>query len=681
MAKVKHLRHSSDIGLPSSGEEELGQPIEELKKQDYSALSNTLVRKGEFRLLHGDRSGLEFFEMALKLDPLNPRLYIEVGLALFEYGSHEGNENELVLASRRFKRATSLDPTDFEAWHIWGNTLYFLGMRRAEPSYFLNARKKYDRALSLCSGQPSDVLADLYWDSGDIWTKLAEISEEPSDYHEAIKAYERATTFHGDLPTEFWVNFASATFTLGKKTNDLRLLIKAINTYKKAISIDISSSEGWFKLALALQTLYSITHDDDHFSQADECYATATQLSNVGKGVYLEWARLLLESGSTFHDVKKLRACAEKCQLAHRYDTSDPYVMGVWAEALALIGVLTDRIKSLHDAQKKINPLVEKYEDPEILYSHGRVLHALGVYYNDSDYFFQATESFQEGLSLDRTHHKLWYGIGRSSFASAMIDQDERSFERSCRFFKRALNLQVSSTTHCHYAISLSKYGELIQDQETLELSLYHFDSALNMQKNAAYHHPDWLFHCACALDHLAGFIESDSHYQRALELLNHVLAVKPEFPAIHYRMALVYSHYAELTNEPELFERAIHHFRIAHQRERENDQIILDWSLTLVNLGDLLESDVESDHYFREAEYKMIKAAKLGNVNAYYSLACLYSLLGDLESSLRFLDRAKSFDGLPIIEEILEDEWLENVMETEGFNSFLAKLQQSANT
>ena len=88
MAKMQHLKHTSNFEIPQEKNEELGQPIEDLKKKDYTVLSSSLVRKGEFRLLQGDKSGLEFFNMALKLTPSNYQLYIDQGLALFEYGSH-----------------------------------------------------------------------------------------------------------------------------------------------------------------------------------------------------------------------------------------------------------------------------------------------------------------------------------------------------------------------------------------------------------------------------------------------------------------------------------------------------------------------------------------------------------------------------------------------------------------
>lgn len=677
MAKIHHLNHFSDLELPLKGELDLGRPIEELTKKDYSTLSTALLRKGEFCLLQGDKAGLDYFEMAIKLDPSNSQLFFEQGLALFEYGSHDGREAGLTLASKRFKLATNLDPALFEAWHLWGNTLYFLGIRKNEPSYFNNALKKYEKAVALSDKQSPDTLADLYWDFGDLWNKLANVSGEAADIHSAIKAYEKASSFQDDLPHEFWINFGDVYMQMGMKTNDLRFFIKAINSFKHAVSIDIANSNGWLLLAKGLKIVYGYTHDEDHFSQANECYKTAANLSSKDSAVWIDWARLLLESGTIFRDEKKLRASIDKCHKAHQLDRENLTTIAIWAETLAFLGIVTDRLENIHEALSKIEPLIQRNQDPNIFYAHGVCLTALGSYYKDADYYYQATEIFQEGLSIDRTHDRLWYGIGFSSFSSSLIDHDEESFERSCYFFERALNLRKNSAYHSQYALCLLKFGELIHDRSTFESAVFHFEEAINMQKNASYLHPEWIFSYAVSLDHLAEFLESDTHYVKAVDLLNHILTLKPEFPHLHHQLAITYSHYGELVNEPEIFNRAIHHYRIAYQREKENDRIILDWALTLVNLGILLENDLESDQYFREAEYKMIQAAKFGNIHSYYSLSCLYSLIGDLENSLRFLEKAKDFDALPILDEILEDEWLENLRDTEGFQTFIDHLAE----
>ena len=52
--------------------------------------------------------------------------------------------------------------------------------------------------------------------------------------------------------------------------------------------------------------------------------------------------------------------------------------------------------------------------------------YALGTYYKDFDYYYQALEQFQEGLSINRAHHRLWYAMASSSFAAALLDHDEK---------------------------------------------------------------------------------------------------------------------------------------------------------------------------------------------------------------------------------------------------------------
>ncbi|MCB1107963.1 MAG: hypothetical protein KDK76_07710 [Chlamydiia bacterium] len=676
MAKTQHIDKPSNLDLSTTGKELFGIPTKEVKERDYTALAATLQQKGELRLLHGDRGGLAYFDMAIKLDPSNSALLIKQGLSLFEYGSHEGGKDGLTLASKRFKQATTLNPHSFEGWHLWGNTLYFLGKQENNPSYFSNALKKYEKAISLSDGQPSDVLADLFWDFGDLWSQLATQSGEVTDLHYAVKAYERATTYQDDLPPEFWVGLGKVYTEMGNKTNETRFFIKGVDAFKNAISIRIAFPEGWLMLGKVLKTLYLVTHEEDHFLQANECFSTAVHLSGKNDQITLEWGRLLLESGALFRDVKKLRAAIDKCRLAHSYNRKEMAIITTWVEALSILGIVTQRLEPIHEALNKIEPLTKKLQTPDVHYAHGVCFSALGQYYKDIDYHYQAIETFQEGLSLDRTDGRLWHAIAMSSFSSSILDHDETSYERSLHFFEQALHFKKSSTIHSHFAMCLLKYGELTQDQKILEHSVYHFEEAISMQKNAPYLHPDWMFQYASALNLLAGFLESDHHFVKAIEILSHLLMSLPEFPNIHFQLALTYSHYAELIHEPEIYLRAIHYYRIAYQKDKENDQVMLEWALTLVNLGDLLENEVESDQYFREAEYKMIQAAKLGNVHAYYALACLYSVIGDLNNSMRFLKKAKAFDALPPLEEIQEDDWLDNLKETEPFHQFISELE-----
>lgn len=672
MARAEQIKHLKDFKRNAERDDSFAHLMGELKEKN----SEMLLRKGELRLLHGDKEGIKYFELAAKYDPKNPQLFLQQGLALFEYGSSEGREEGLTLASKCFKMATHLDPLSFQAWHLWGNTLYFLGKRRQESNYFANALKKYEQAIKLSAEQPPDVLTDLYWDLGDLWSSLAEQSGDITDYHCAIKAYEKASTLQNDLSLEFWISFGTAYQTMAEKTNDTGLLVKAIHCYKNGVLNKRSFGEGWFFLGSSLKMLYDYTHDEDHFSQASECFATAIRLSKNYPKAYFEWACLLLESGIIFNDPKKIRAAIDTCAKAHRCDKKNSQIIPIWVEALALLGSQTEQLELIHEALGKIEPLIEKEKSPENYLAYGTCFYALGSYYKDIDYYYQALEQFQEGLSINRAHHSLWLAMASSSFAAALLDHDEKSYDRSLHFFEQTLHLKKSSLSHSRYAVCLLKYGEINHNREMIELAVHHFEQALTMQKNASYVHLDWMFYYASSLEQLGGFNESEYHYLKAIDLLNHILTVKPELPHLHFQLALTYSHYGILVNEAHLLRHAIHYYRIAYQKEKDNDQIILDWALTLVSLSDLLENDMESDQLLRGAEYKMIEAAKLGNTNAYYSLSCLYSLMGNLDNSLCFLEKAKQFDALPSVEEMLEDDWLENLRETNKFQSFVDQIE-----
>ena len=676
MAKVNPLKQLQGLGFSQKKKDPSLCSIENSKQLEFSSLSQTLLKQGKLCLLNGDKRGIQCFEMAAKLDSENYDLFIEQGLALFECGSLEESDVELKLASKRFKMATQLNPNAFEGWYFWGNTLYSLGKKTGQHHYFIEALKRYQKAISLSTKESPEILATLYWNLGDLWNHLAKKSGEMSDYHFSIEAYQKASLFQEKFPLEFWINFANRYETIGKKVNNIRFFAEAIDCLKKAISIKTSFSDGWFFLGKTLKTLYSYTHDEDHFNQANDCFRAASKLSKNCVKISLEWARLFLDSGALFKDSKKIQVSLDLCIQAFNPKQKDPELIAIWVEALALFGSYTEQLQPIHEGLEKIESLVEETQTPELFYSHGMCLYALGSYYEDLDYYYQALEKFQEGLSLSRTHERLWRGMAFSSFHAALIDRNEKNYRRSLYFFGQALYFDQSSVSQANYALCLLRYGEVSQEKEMIELAVTHFEEALSLQKNAYYVHLDWIFYYASALDQLAHFSQNDSHYIKAINLLSHILSLKPEFPKIHSQLASTYSHYGESTGRFEIFERALHHFQIAHQQEKENDQILLEWGLTLLNVGDLLENEEEGKERLKEGEYKMIQAAKLGNSHAYYGLACLYSVVRDVKKSLDFLEKARTFDALPLIEEMLEDDWLENLRQTKEFQSFIKKLE-----
>jgi tetratricopeptide (TPR) repeat protein len=646
---------------------------EHLQTPTDSSSKNTdeleaLISRGECALLLGDLDeALELFAEAE--DTVYPELHYRMGLSLFEYGSDEGQEEVLLMASKKLKKAHLLDPNDGEILHAWGNTLALLGERYDETPFFLEAKNKYEKALGLV---PS---SQLFWDYGAIWYYLGVHSEEAVDLQKSLNAYERALEEEADLPAEFWVDYGASALLLALKVPQTHHIVKAVNCFKHAVSKDNESFNAWSSLAEALEALYEYTHDEDHFSQANECFEKASQISPHVAEHWLDWAKFLLSGARRNLDIKRVRSCLEKCHHAYALDTEDPIILTTWAEALALLGQLTERLDLIYEAENKIAEALDlDEEDPEIWLSLGRCFDSFGHYFHDYDYFYQAIEKFQTGLSIDRTCDALWHAMANTYATVGRLEDDPNALEQSLKFYEKALSFTASSTRYVDYASALAKLGELTHDQKRLEQSIPLFEVAFSLQRNAAYLHPEWLFSYANALDVLADYYEEEKYYLRAIELFSHVLMIDPEYPRAHQRLAQAISHLGELTGQVEYFYRAIHHLRLALKLDEDNDSIYLDWGIALIQIAQYTPILTDVEQLMQDAGQKLTQAAKLGNVQAYYQLSCYFSLLREHEKALYFLMKADSFHALPHLDDLLHDDWLEYLRMTSEFQDFLSQ-------
>lgn len=653
-------------------------PLEEQLQEVPLHSAYALLLQGEMSLLKRDEAGITLFEKAAELAPEDKELFYRQALALHEYGAEEGKEKALLLACKKLKIATALDSEYFAAWHLWGNVLSSLGHTFEEHHYFLDAQKKYEKAITLKEHQGGETLGELYWDYGCLCSEIASASEEALDFHLAVQSFQKALTYPYYFDATFWNDYGNAQVNLAEQINDTSLFIKAIHCFKQAVSLATGESASWMNLATALDLLYERTHDEDHFTQANECYRVAAQMRPHDTDLWIEWAQFLLSSSRLSQDVKRLRSCIEKCHRAYACNPALPLAIAIWAEALALLGELTERHDLILEAQNKISKAVDLDNDsPVIWYSYGMCLNSFAKYFNDNEYHYQAIEKFQYSLSIDRTYDRHWHAIATSYVQLAQLNGDAACYELAAKFYTKAIDLRPRSLYIFDYAVALARWGETCQKQMLLEEAVVQFEKALSLQKNAIYLHPDWLFHYACTLDSLGDFYEEPSYYVKAIEMLSHVLMIDPDYKEIHYHIGLAFFHLGELNGEKEYFYRAAHHFRLATKQEDENDQIILDWAITLINIAEHLQDSHERLEMYRDAEHKITQSARMGNLAAYYHLACLYSLLEQYDRAFAFIKKADEYESLPPIEEIYEDEWLDGLRSTGEFQEFLARLEK----
>jgi tetratricopeptide (TPR) repeat protein len=636
-----------------------------------------LQDEGLAKLKNGDPTGNDLFELAAHLDQTDHLLLYEQGLALFHHGQSTKTKKYLLLANKKFKQALSLKKDDFLILKALGACLHLLGRLTNGHHFILDAKNCYKKALDTFSDAPTELLAETYWDYGKVHILLAKKSEEVSDLNIALNAHQTAITLNENLEPAFWSSYSSCALSLGTQINDSALYLEAIKFQKKAIAKETSDWKHWYQLARCLSKLFFTSSDEDHFLQANESFITAAKLNPTGDAFYLSWAKLLFTSGKKTKEVKRLYSAIEKCSFAHTLNAQNPKTYSIWSISLSEIGNIKEELSLLYDAENKAHegfgyaPL-----STDLYFAKGYALFAQGNYFEDTDLYHQAIEKFQEGLSIDRTCHKLWYHLGYTYSILAKLEDDPSYYERAMKFFTRAIHLNMKSVYLFAYARTLLEVAELQNDESLLSDAITHFQQAISLNKNAIFIETDSLYHYARALDVYGDFKTNKQFYIESIDVLKKILLVDPSYPNIHHKLGVVYDHLGELLEDRDILEKSLIHFKIAEKSTFENPSLFADHALTKIHMAELSLSSEERYHLYKEAEYKLMQSAKLGFTESYYHLAALYSLSCEYEKSVHFLNKCITFDALPSLDDILEDEWLENVRHTELFKEFLTQIK-----
>ncbi len=653
---------------------------EERKKE----LALRYLNEGEMALLQGNLRALSCFEAASNLDSQNSQIWYRQGLAFFEYGSEEGKEKALLLAGKNFKFATQLKSDFFDAWYAWGGTLLQLGRFHEEHHFLLDAKDKYQKALEHSEGQPKETLAELHWDYGIVWSEIAQHSGEALDVRLAIDAFQTSKSYQEKPSPEFWNDCGKAYLEMGLLINDARLYLQSIEYLQKAVESSSQYFDGWMSLAEGFSQLYINTLDERYVAKASDAYSMASKISPSDPEVWLGWGQLLGESGKQNRDPKMLRLAIEKCARAAQLDKEDPLIVSQWVESLSILGWATNRLDLIVEAEHKMMKAVDHFpDDPDLWHAYGICLMAFGKYYEDADYYELAIEKLQYGLSVDRSDPELWHALGLVHMHYAELTQEEDLIERAHRFLSKALDLKPACPSLLFdAACCLLQFSEILDDLPSLEQSILLFELLLQNHKETLLHHPKWLYQYAVALEWLGHFTDEEAHFIRAIEIFSHVLLIDPDFPGIHHKTALCYAQLGSIVGESEYYKRAIHFYRLAIREDEENDQVWLDWGICLIHLAHhTLDTDFMHQLYM-DAEIKITKAGTLGNEGAYYTLACLYSILGRTYEAMELIQKALHARMLPPIDELLDDDWLDNLRITPVFVQFIsaieAKMQQT---
>lgn len=649
-----------------------------LTKNEVELYSMDLILKGQTELLKGNKKGINLFQKGINLSKDKPVFWNAFAISLYEYGSIHDDDKALQFGSKCYKQSISLKADQFDVYLEWGSLLLELGFKRNEAHFFQRAKEKLQKAIKLSDLESKDKKAELFWLYGNAWLSIADSSGEAVDIRLALDAFKKSEILQKNPTHDFWIDKGSACLQMALLINDNSLFLKAIQTFEKAIECDPDSASAFSLLADSYTGLYINTMDEKHYNSANKAFSLSLKIDKNQSGLWLRWAQLIGESGKLNNDAKKLQLSIDKCIEASNYDESNMQVIAQWTESLSLLGILTNRLDLLLEAEEMIIQATEACpEDPDLWYAYGICLTSFGKYYEETEFYELAIEKLQTGVSLNRTNAEIWQALAYCHSQIAQATEDNGLFERAGKFYRRAIDLKpCCPSLNFEYALNLSMQGELELDQDLLDEALLQYEKTIQDQKDSLLQHPEWLFHYGTTLDLMGELTEEKSYYIRATEILLHILLINPDFPNVYYRLALTFSHLAELISDTNLIERALNYYHLAAKQDAENSNVYLDWGLCLIHLSNHVIDSEKANQCYAEAEQKLIRAGQLGSQHAYYHLACLYSLLGRYKESLAFMYKAYIHEVLPPIEELVTDDWLEGLRQTAEFDEFLLQLE-----
>lgn len=652
-----------------------------LSQDERELLAILFLKQAEDQLAKEDNKFLESLELATKIAPECAAVFFKQAHLL---STQDQNIHCLKAAAEALQKTTELDPSIHAAWLGWGNILAQIGFINHDVDYFYLADEKFRQVEQLSQKDIPNLLPEnFYWHWGMCWYRLGRMSEEAVDYLNSLEKFRIAAA---QAPTcgEFYNDFGNVlveiAFLLGRE----ELFTEAAEQYKIAVSRLPKQYEGWINLAYTYRRLYSINPTEEFFRESDVCFEHGIDIDPNDFKSWLHWAELYVHSGRMLHEFDRIQMSYSKFQKADSLDPRNAFILSRWGEALMIGASYMEDLDLLRDAESKLQQSIKlSPEDSTIWYLYGSCLYELGKYFVDLDYFKRAINKFQHGLSFNNKHVMLHHGIAMAQFAIGDLTSDPKMIEQAILNCSRVVDLEPNPPHSFwnDYGVALMKLGEITNEQKHVEAAAEKFERAISNHiddENSSVVDLEWLYNYGCAMDFLGDFHEEPVYYERAVQVLSHVLHLEPAFTHARYNLALALSHLGELNSDIDSFHKAIDLFNTLIHYDGEDELAWNDLGLTLLNLA-VLTADIgqpeQSQKIYDDAESKFLHAIALGNTNSFYNLASLYSLTNQINAAMHYLERAKLSDALPPVEDIIHDEWLENLRHLPAFRTFISQL------
>lgn len=649
-----------------------------LTDEDRELLAQLFVREGKRLMLEDVSKGLESFDTAERLAPTSAFILLEIGLAMVSSTDH----TILSRAHEKFAAALKLDPNHLKALHADGEVLIHLGEHYHELGYLKEAERCLQKAITLSQEQQLSPSIDLLRSAGDCWSAMGHQCGEAYDFYRAIDLY-RLALREDDKNAQLWMRYGQAVETLSRLVGTPELVREAIDSYCQALAVDPKLVDAHLHLASLNLRLFLEKGDLSAYTNAEQSFNVIIELHPKQVDAWLGLALLHTRRGERSRDVDLMKDALVKFQKADECEPNHPGILSHWGEALVILGSPTENLSLLREGTAKVMRALELESDNAHFWRiYASCLVELGNYFNDDSYLLEALEKTKIGLRHDDNNPMLWTMLARIYTSLGFTRNDSSMLEEALKYFAKAAELYEVDTPALYneWGVCLMRLAEATYERPHIEAAVAKFQKAVHEHDGTIDGEidPEWLYNYGCSLDFLGDFTNNPSCYERAIQVLSFLLQEDPSFRNARYNLGLALTHLGELTLEVEFFERAIEHFDQLLQDDNEDDSVWNELGMSFANLSQLLADPVHperAEHYSNLAESRLQQAIALGNTQAFYNLACLYSLNEKFDLAMHCLERAEAVNALPFLEDILHDDWLENLKHTEQFRHFAQQL------
>ncbi|CRX39180.1 tetratricopeptide repeat protein [Estrella lausannensis] len=684
-----HNRLEEILSLKSYGELSTFSDPEkwkEMSKPERELLGNLFIMHGSELALKGSQDAIRCLRLAAKAAPTSAHVFFKIGEAYVGMGQ---NPKILKAACRSFAKAVNLNPEYYEAWAAYALTETLCGELSRDVEGLMQADRKYQTAYDLLLKNDQVNPSSLCWRWGGLWYRIARISGEPSDYHEAIKKFTLAKEAGIDEP-DFLNDFGNLVAEQASLTGSIELFMKAAAEYEECILKNPKHTSAYLNLGCANMRLFEATGELEYYTRGDQAFRASSDIDPHQGVLWLFWGMLELmlakrKQGPVDEKEEMFLSAMKKFEVADLCDPNHPAILLRWGEALMCLGGLVESCEHLKEGLEKIKKCIQKDpERTEAWYFHGRILAELGRYFQDERILTEAKEKYLAGLKLDPHFTAFHYGLGLVSLELFEATAEVEPLEDALEHLKEvaATPAALPPQFWLDMGVAHLRLGEVTKDVDEVRESLLAIEKALEPFEGRK---PtplllDILCHYAMAKTAYGDLTDDPQHVEAAAKIFNQILQEDKSFESVRFHYALALQHLGEMVADADILRESIHQYEEAIKEDPEDDMAWNGLGVSLISLSEMVDDPMHQDEVeaMRHlAETKLLAAASLGCLESYYSLACLFSISENLHASMYYLEKARQQGSLPPLDDMMHDEWLTKTRASDEFRSFIRLLHR----